>query len=59
MNNLQKIKLEKQQEVLSNVESMPQRQDSTRDQLLDLIVVAEKLGMYDAADYLKDQLDLR
>ena len=53
MNNLQ---LEKQQEVLSNVESMPQRQDSTRDQLLDIIVVAEKFGMYDAADYLKDQL---
>lgn len=29
------------------------RQDSTRDQLLDLITLAEQNGMYDASDYIK------
>ena len=33
-----------------------QRQDSTTDQLKDLIAVANKLKMYDAADYLKNVL---
>jgi hypothetical protein len=32
------------------------RQDSLTDQLLDLIDVANRLGMYDAADYLKHNL---
>lgn len=30
-----------------------QRQDALNDQLRDLILVANKLGCYDAADYLK------
>lgn len=30
----------------------PQRQDSLNNQLTDLILVANKLGFYDAADYL-------
>ena len=35
------------------LEDVAQRQDSTKDQLSDLIPLAEKYGMYDAADYLK------
>lgn len=38
---------------LSQIPSFPQRQDSLSDQLEDLYLVANKLGMYDAADYLK------
>ena len=34
-------------------ERVGQRQDSTKDQLTDLIVIAEDNGMYDAADYIK------
>jgi hypothetical protein len=33
--------------------NLSQRQDSTIDQLCDLILFANKLGFYDAADYLK------
>ena len=32
---------------------LPQRQDSLMDQLYDLKFIANRLGMYDAADYLK------
>jgi hypothetical protein len=35
---------------------LPQRQDGTVDQLKDLIVIAERFGFYDAADYLKQNL---
>ena len=35
----------------------PQRQDSLRDQLQDLQAVANRLGMYDAADYLRNVLE--
>ena len=35
------------------VDRVSARQDSTRDQLLDLITLAEENGMYDAADYIK------
>lgn len=35
---------------LNTIPSLPQRQDSTADQLADLISVANRLGMYDAAD---------
>lgn len=39
-------------------EQQPQRQDSLRQQLIDLHVVASRLGMYDAADWLwKSGLD--
>ena len=37
---------------LSKIPSLPQRQDSTTEQLLDLKRVANRLGMYDAADML-------
>jgi len=33
--------------------NLPQRQDSTVDQLYDLMMFANKLRFYDAADYLK------
>jgi hypothetical protein len=35
-------------------EQLPQRQDSLSEQLRDLRLVANKLGMYDAADYIKE-----
>ena len=35
------------------LDKIPERQDSIQDQLLYLIRVANRLGMYDAADYLK------
>lgn len=36
--------------------NFPQRQDSTTEQLLDLIRVANMLGMYDAADAIETWL---
>lgn len=41
---------------VKKIEKCPQRQDSTADQLADLIPVAEKLGFYDAADFIKLKL---
>lgn len=35
---------------VNKIENCPQRQDSTVDQLQDLMTVANKLGFYDAAD---------
>lgn len=35
---------------------MPQRQDSVIDQVADLVAVANRLGMYDAADVVKQLL---
>lgn len=39
-------------DLLAHIPQEPQRQDSTTDQLRDLIQVAQKLGMHDAADYI-------
>lgn len=36
--------------VLDNLPALPQRQDSLQEQLSDLRVIANRLGMYDAAD---------
>jgi hypothetical protein len=36
--------------LLDSIPSLPQRQDSLTDQLTDLHAVANRLGMYDAAD---------
>lgn len=44
-------------ETLKSVPSLPQRQDSTNDQLRDLRAVATRLGMYDAADYIRVVLE--
>lgn len=38
------------------VSQCKQRQDSTNEQLKDLIEVANRLGFYDASDYLKNIL---
>ena len=35
---------------IHNIPVMPQRQDSTADQMADLVAVANRMGMYDAAD---------
>ena len=40
-------------DLLASLPAIPQRQDSTKDQLADLIMVANRLGMYDAADALR------
>ena len=40
-----------------NIEQQPQRQDSTTDQLKDLCIVANRLGMYDASDYIRSIIE--
>ena len=42
-----------------NIEQQPQRQDSTTDQLRDLCIVANRLGMYDASDYIRNIIEKR
>lgn len=39
-------------EILEKIPKLPQRQDAVLDQLMDLWHVANKLGMYDAADFI-------
>jgi hypothetical protein len=39
---------------VGKIQKCNQRQDSTVDQLRDLILVADKLGFYDASDYIKE-----
>ena len=36
------------------VQQCQQRQDSTGEQLADLVYIANRFGFYDAADYLKE-----
>ena len=43
--------------LLSMVPELPQRQDSTSEQLEDMVMVANKLGMYDAADVIRNLLE--
>jgi len=38
---------------LMKVEQCPQRQDSLTDQMIDLHFIANKFGLYDAADYIR------
>ena len=47
---------EYQEALVSMLPQMPQRQDSLSEQLQDLVAVARKLGMYDAADVVYDNL---
>jgi len=42
---------------LAKIERQPQRQDSTVDQLRDLRNFANKLGMYDAADLIRNIIE--
>lgn len=50
MNEALKAELEK-------LQKLPQRQDSTIEQLRDLLPIANRLGMYDAADYMRQAVD--
>lgn len=43
---------------LLNVADCPQRQDSLVEQLRDLHVIANKFGFYDAADYLRNVVEV-
>jgi len=43
----------KVKDLLTLLRAQPQRQDSLQDQLRDLQAVADRLGMYDAADHLR------
>lgn len=43
---------EQLKEILKSIPQQPQRQDSTKDQLAELIAFANRLGLYDAADFL-------
>lgn len=45
-------------QVLSQIPAQTQRQDSTMDQLQDLLCVAVRLGMYDAHDAIKTLIKL-
>jgi hypothetical protein len=56
MDPIKEKQLEKRKELLSDIPEKPQRQDSTSAQLLDLLAVAQRLGMYDAADFLRNQI---
>jgi hypothetical protein len=38
---------------LQQIPAQPQRQDSVADQLADLVAIANRLGMYDAADVVR------
>lgn len=40
-------------EFIKKIEPFPQRQDSVQEQLRDLYFVANRLGFYDAADFIK------
>ncbi len=44
---------------LKSVPQLPQTQAVLNDQLHDLAFIAQRMGFYDAADYLKDKLGLR
>ena len=44
------------QEILDLAPKFVQRQDSISDQLNDLVIIANKFGMYDAADCIKRTL---
>lgn len=38
---------------LKKIDNIPQRQDSLTDQMIDLYTIANKFGLYDAADYIR------
>ena len=46
-------------EILKTIPQQSQRQDSTASQLEDLIPVANRLGLYDAADAIRRLLNIR
>lgn len=46
-------------DLLAAIPQQPQRQDSTNDQLRDLVAFANRLGLYDAADSIKSSISMR
>jgi len=44
-------------EIIANIPQQPQVQYSLAEQIHDLIVIANKVGLYDASDYLHRQLE--
>ena len=44
---------------LSAIPALKQTQAALNDQLFDLITIAERCGLYDAADHLKGQMGLK
>ncbi len=48
MDNLEKA--------MNDFPRQPQRQDSIKDQFVDLITMANKMGCYDAADFLREHV---
>lgn len=42
------------EELLKTIPQQPQRQDSSSDQLAELLLFANRLGLYDAADVIKN-----
>ena len=43
--------------LLGNIPKQPQRQDSLNEQLATLIPLANKIGCYDAADFIKGVIE--
>lgn len=50
-------RLDRLTRILNQNPQLSQRQDSVSDQLADLRAVANRLGMYDAADIIRDILE--
>ena len=44
-------------EIIDKIPQQPQRQDSLASQLADLRIAANKLGLYDAADFIRKLLE--
>lgn len=53
------VRTDRLKTILDSIEQQPQRQDSTNAQLADLVAFANKLGLYDAADYLRTAVGQR
>ncbi len=47
--------ISRQLQELIKVNQLPQRQDSIADQMHDLYFIANKFGLYDCADYIRDK----
>ncbi len=47
------------EDIVKTLPQLPQRQDATDDQLRDLIPAANRLGCYDAADFLQNWVNKR
>jgi hypothetical protein len=48
-----------QRRELSKIRQLSQRQDSQQEQLRDLYYIANKFGLYDAADYIREAAGIR